>query len=172
MAFTRAGAKIAFDITPNQNKMNRISKNDQVYFFHMNGCGHCHHLFPIWNKAKKIIQRTNKYVVFVEVESNDIKHLDKCVQNILQTSKIMGFPDLRIIKKNGETSTFNGDRTVEGLVDWINSNTSPSIADRTLTPYPSSRNYRKVRHRTRKASMKRPLFLSKRRKTHKRYHRF
>ena len=172
MAFTRAGAKVAFDMETNTKKVKRISKNDQVFFFHMNGCGHCHHLFPIWKQAKKIIQRTNKSIVFVEVESASIKSLDKCVQDILQTSKIMGFPDLRIIKKNGDTSTFNGERTVEGLVDWINSNTSPNIEDRTLTPYPSSRNYRKVRHRTRKAFMKRPLFLSKRRKTHKRYHRF
>jgi hypothetical protein len=172
--FTTSGAggsnHIKFARIPQSTTGN--SKSDQVYFFHMNGCGHCQHLFPIWNKAKGIIQRTNPSILFVEVESADIKTLDKYVKNKLHTSNIIGYPDLRILKKNGQTSTFNGDRTVESLVNWISSNTSSSVKDRTLTPYPSSRNYRRVRHRTRKGSMKRPLFLSKRRNTHKRHRKY
>lgn len=97
---------------------------DCVYFFRLNGCGHCEALKPIWKKVRKIIKDSKLPVKFIEVESADISKLDNYTKKMLKTDQIMGYPDVRILKKNGGTSTFQANRTVPELVNWIKSNTS------------------------------------------------
>jgi hypothetical protein len=118
--------------------INNGKDRDRVYFFKMNGCGHCEHMKPIWGQATMIVKKSNPSVVFIEVESKDIKKLDRYTKSKLNTKDILGFPDLRIINKNGKISKFQSNRTVEELVKWIKENTgeSPSPLKRVPTPYP------------------------------------
>lgn len=114
---------------------------DRVYFFKMNGCGHCEHLKPIWAEAVATIKKSNPAVVCIEVESAEIDKLDKDIKEKLKTAEIMGYPDLRILKKNGQVSKFDSNRTVEDLVKWIKENTDANSSAKKLrqrppTPYP------------------------------------
>jgi thiol-disulfide isomerase/thioredoxin len=131
---------------------------DSVYFFKMNGCGHCEHLKPIWDEAVKLVKKSNPSVVYIEIESSDIPNIDKETKDKLKAEEIVGFPDLRILKKNGTMSKFESNRTVEELVKWIKENTkdsgSPSIK-RIATPYPGKTRRSKGGRKSRKSRRKR-----------------
>jgi thiol-disulfide isomerase/thioredoxin len=124
------------------------NRDDCVYFFKMNGCKHCENLEPIWKEVVATIKKDNPSVVFVDVESAEIKNLDDYAKNKLNVDKIFGYPDLRILKKNGDTSTFQANRTVEDLVNWIKTNINTqqnrSTVKRLPTPYPRKSKKRTV----------------------------
>jgi hypothetical protein len=135
---------------------------DRVYFFKMNGCGHCEHLKPIWDEAVKLSKKSNPSIVFIEVESSEIPNIDKETKHKLKAEEIFGFPDLRILKKNGTLSKFESNRNVEELVKWITENTKDSGSSsikRIATPYPGktrrSKGGRKSRKSTRNSRRKR-----------------
>ena len=128
-------------------------KEDRVYFFKMNGCGYCEQLKPIWNEAIQKIKKSKPSVVYIEVETKEIPNLDKETKEKLKPEEIIGFPDLRIIKKNGEISKFDSSRNVEELVKWITENTkdSDSSIKRIPTPYPGKTRRLKGGRKSRKS---------------------
>lgn len=133
---------------PPHNKTKRASVSietgkDRVYFFKMNGCGHCIALQSIWNEVVDQYTKSKSPVIFIEIESGKIDD-DTTKKLNLETDQIMGYPDLRILNANGKISKFNSNRTVEELVKWIKENTvngsNPHSHSRSIkrvpTPYP------------------------------------
>jgi hypothetical protein len=125
---------------PKKTKKNlrftEMPEQDRVYFFRMNGCGHCESVKQIWPQVVRLIAQTHPMVRLIEVESEEKdSKLDKYAKSKLNPDAINAYPDLRILKKNGETSTFDSERTVPALVAWIYANVSKS-PKRIPTPYP------------------------------------
>jgi hypothetical protein len=99
---------------------------DRVYFFRMNGCGHCESLKEIWPQVVSIITQSRPMVQMIEVESQEKDRLlDDYAKSKLNPDAINAYPDLRILTRNGDTSTFNSERTVPHLVSWIETNVTP-----------------------------------------------
>lgn len=93
---------------------------DRVYFFRMNGCGHCESVREIWPQVVNLITRSRPMVQMIEVESEEKDRvLDDYAKRKLDSDSINAYPDLRILAMNGKTSTFNSERTVPSIVSWI-----------------------------------------------------
>lgn len=103
-------------------KNNKKPVSATVYFFHLNGCGHCEHLKPIWNNVVKNFNNKNSNIAFKEVESSEIKNLPKNINIMLKAETIVGYPDVRILTSNGKVSKFEGNRTMDEISIWINKN--------------------------------------------------
>jgi hypothetical protein len=111
-------------------KANRLSATrsgeDRVYFFRMNGCGHCESVKEIWPQVVSIITQSRPMVRMIEVESQEKDRLlDDYAKSKLHPDAINAYPDLRILTRNGKTSTFDSERTVPALVSWIETNVTP-----------------------------------------------
>lgn len=135
---------------------------DRVYFFRMNGCHHCEVVKKIWPQVVNVIAASRPSVKIMEVESLEKdKLLDDFAKKMLHSDQINAYPDLRILKGNGETFTFNSERTVPALVSWIETNVSPPhpTLKRIPTPYPAKKS-KKRRYRSTGGS--------RRRKSHRR----
>jgi hypothetical protein len=110
-------------------------EQDRVYFFRMNGCSHCESLKQIWPQVVSLITQSRPMVRMIEVESEEKDSLlDNYAKNKLNSETINAYPDLRILTRNGNTSTFNSERTVPQLVSWIETNVPATTTQRTGSP--------------------------------------
>ena len=78
-------------------------------YYYMEECGHCKKFSPIWD-------------IFVRDYNGPLK-LEKIERNNagddLEKYKIKGFPTILLIDDKGNKKEFNGDRTLEGLKNFI-----------------------------------------------------
>lgn len=90
-----------------------------VYFFKMDGCGHCEHLKPIWNSVVEEMNKSHPAIVFKEVESDDIPKLPDDIRRQIKAETIVGYPDLRLLTSDNKMTQFNDDRNKEAITRWI-----------------------------------------------------
>jgi protein disulfide-isomerase A1 len=87
------------------------SEKEVLVKFYAPWCGHCKTLAPHYEEAAKLLSN-NPNVLLVKVDSteNEVAGVD-----------IQGFPTLKYWGKDktAEPLDFNGDRTAEGIVQWI-----------------------------------------------------
>lgn len=84
------------------------SVKDRVFFFYHPSCGHCTAFKPAWEEIKKQISIPAKDI-------NCADYPDKCA-----AYNIEGYPTI-IIEKQGKRTEFNDKRTVENVVNFIES---------------------------------------------------
>jgi hypothetical protein len=71
----------------------------------------------------------------LEIESEEKDRvLNDYEKRKLNSDEINAYPDLRILTRNGDTSTFNSERTVPKLVEWIEANVTPLQTPHRKTP--------------------------------------
>lgn len=110
------------------------TQQDVVYFFHMNGCPHCIAMQAAWGQ---LVGSKIPSVRLEKVEASEIaSKLDKNTQRKLGTDSIDGYPEIRMLKKNGEMVIYSGDRSFAHLKGWVEQNRSnPSVEiSRVVTP--------------------------------------
>ena len=105
---------VTLDIN-NFNKM--ISQNDVLVKFYAPWCGHCIHLVPEWNK----LYNQNKTDTII-ANFDGTKQLPKDIT-------IEGFPTI-ILFKNGKQILYEGERTADNLLEFLNKNGEQSGGDR------------------------------------------
>jgi thiol-disulfide isomerase/thioredoxin len=100
------------DNSDNYNDSNNTgnSKN-KVVLYYATWCGWSKKFLPVWEDFKK--QNTNKNVTLDAIECDDDN--DKC-------ARLSGFPTVIFHKANGEDVEFDGKRTVENLITFVNKN--------------------------------------------------
>tara|TARA_Y100000813_G_scaffold193779_1_gene173434 strand:- start:696 stop:1112 length:417 start_codon:yes stop_codon:yes gene_type:complete len=80
-----------------------------LYYFHMNGCGHCKKFSPTWD------QFASKYNGNVQ-----LKKLERAeAGGLLEKYEIQGFPSIILVDDKGQKKEFNGDRTVSALESFV-----------------------------------------------------
>jgi len=85
----------------------------ELLLVHMNGCGHCDDLMPKW---KQFVAQNKSGIKTRAVEMSKDKSLVK-------KYKIQGYPTILLLDKNGKKlDTYDGPRTVDGLLDYCNKN--------------------------------------------------
>ena len=82
----------------------------ELVYFHMNGCGHCKKFTPTWNSFSQGYNGDIKLKKLERSEAGDL----------LQKYEIKGFPTVLLIDEQGNKKEFQGERTVEGLKNFIN----------------------------------------------------
>jgi thioredoxin-like negative regulator of GroEL len=120
-------------------------------FFSMKGCLHCDNTKEPWKKLKKTMKGSG--IKFVEVDSEFSERGANMLKN---SSPIQAFPTLLAIKGGAVINEFAGERTHEGLTNFVKQNFSKGGRRRKTR---KQRRKRRRSHRTRK---------SRRRKTRRR----
>ena len=117
------------------------SKTPVLILYRMNGCGHCELFLPTWKKIATALNSKNS-VFAMDIEYSDMKSLPKKFQDV------MGFPTVRIIDDSKVVSEYNGPRTKEDVLmfveSYVNSKapTKPKPAT-TVTPKTKSKTAKK-----------------------------
>jgi len=87
-------------------------EKDVLVEFYAPWCGHCKQLVPTWDKLGEKY-KDSETVVIAKLDST---------ANELEEVKVTGFPTIKLFKKgDNEAIDFNGDRTVDGFVKFIES---------------------------------------------------
>ena len=81
----------------------------ELVYFHMNGCGHCKRFTPVWNEFSSNYNGELKLKKLERKEAGDL----------LQKYEIKGFPTILLIDEQGNKKEFQGDRSIEGLKNFI-----------------------------------------------------
>ena len=89
------------------------NNNNKFILVHMNGCGHCKDLMPVWEEAAESNTTPIRMKVVEMTEPEGKKLCDE--------HDIKSFPTMILIKNN-TTTMYDGNRTKEGLLSFLNSN--------------------------------------------------
>ena len=82
-----------------------------VTYFHMDGCPHCENFNPEWDKfAAHCEGIENCHAKKVNAKSGD---------PTIQSYNVQGYPTVVCSKGGKKVDTYDGERTKDGLVDWI-----------------------------------------------------
>merc|ERR1719400_1815000 len=88
------------------------TNKDVLVEFYAPWCGHCKQLEPTWNKLGEKYKDSDS-VVIAKMDST---------ANELEEVKVQGFPTIKLFKKGDNTAIdYNGERTLDGLVKFIDS---------------------------------------------------
>merc|ERR1711977_802081 len=87
-------------------------EKDVLVEFYAPWCGHCKQLAPIWDKLGEKY-KDHESIVIAKMDST---------ANELEEVKVQGFPTIKLFKKGDNTAIdYNGERTLDGLVKFIDS---------------------------------------------------
>jgi len=119
-----------------------------VVLYHNKTCPPCLSMKPAWtdacvnfksNYASKCI-RNNRKVVIANVDENGIRHLNKVYKDV------QGTPTIAHIHHDGTVTKYEGDRSKEAFLTWLNSTLGKHCGGHSGgRKYKKSRSVRRVR---------------------------
>ena len=92
-----------------RNSVENFGNPKSCTYYYMATCGHCKKFTPIWDS---FAQSYTGPVKLRKVEMNDAK-------DDIEKYNIKGFPTILAIDEQGETKTFDGPRTKDGLTKFL-----------------------------------------------------
>jgi thioredoxin-like negative regulator of GroEL len=112
------------DIEGVNNLNNNINNNLNekiLMLFYADWCGHCQQMKPAWNE---LVSKCKNKINIASVNSDMAPNVAGGHGN-----NIMGFPTLIIISKGNEKK-YEGDRSLESMMKFVNTNSNNSITKR------------------------------------------
>lgn len=95
------------------NSENKMSNLIKVYNFNTSWCGYSVRFQPEWKKFENEIQSRNDNIQAFDIKCDNVSNKQMCVNY-----EIPGFPTI-IIEKNNKKIDYNGPRTSEALIEYI-----------------------------------------------------
>ena len=94
---------------------NSNSSKFTLYYFFMDGCGHCVDFEPTWTKIIAEIKPNYPNAIF---EKNNIKESEIATQ-----FKVNGVPSIILVDSSNKRNDYNGDRTFDDIKKFIEDKT-------------------------------------------------
>lgn len=97
------------------------SDKEVLVEFYAPWCGHCKNLAPHFDEAaRRLLVNPNIQIVKVDSTENEVAGVD-----------IQGFPTLKFWgkDKSAEPIDYNGERTADGIIDWLKEHTEYEWVD-------------------------------------------
>ena len=132
-----------------------------LYFFKLNGCGHCETMKSVLHGIKSIPNLSIQ-----EVEHNDKNKLSPSIQRQLEVDNINAYPELKIINyKTNKVSKYNGERNAEDISKWIlkngssdsKSNSKSKSKSKSKSRTTHNRGYGRHKHRSSRRKSRRQI---------------
>ena len=92
-----------------RNSVENFGNPKSCTYYYMTNCGHCKTFTPIWDS---FVQSYTGPIKLRKVEMNDAK-------DDIEKYNINGFPTILAIDEQGETKSFDGPRTKDGLTKFL-----------------------------------------------------
>jgi len=93
--------------------------NPTLMLFHADWCGHCQNFMPTFDKFSKAINKSKLNLIKFNADT-DKKHIE--------SFKIGGYPTLLLNDpKSNRFIEYNGDRSINDLVKFVNENSQIDI---------------------------------------------
>ena len=86
-----------------------------LVLFYADWCGHCKNIKPVWDSASKKISNENVKMVKVNCGEDNSKHTQ-----IVEKYNIQGFPTIKLLNNGKVEEDYNGGRSVNDLVKFVN----------------------------------------------------
>lgn len=111
-----------------------IEENDNVMVeFYAPWCGHCKAFEPDYVKIAAILKDHKQNVVCAKVDAPE-------EQDLIEKYDIQGFPTLKLFRKGKQPELYQGFRSVDTLVEWIQRKIGP--AAQTLTDHEQAETFK------------------------------
>lgn len=129
------------------------SKTPIFALIYMEGCGPCNATRPEWSKLKNANIKNNKNSMIVDIDNSLLDEL----KEFPKIANVAGFPNMKFIHGKEHIEEYNGGRTVDDFVRWIQSKSASGSHPMKLRGGKSRRRYRKrtTKRRRTKRTMKR-----------------
>ena len=128
LALSFASEEFPYVLTVNDSNIDDAIKTNPVFFlkFYAPWCGHCKHLAPEYGKAADIAK--GKKYVFAEIDTTQNEKSS-------QKYEIQGFPTLKLFINGSDPIDYNGERTSDGILTWIDKMLLPPYTALTAMEY-------------------------------------
>lgn len=121
-----AGSAAAKELTPDTWDAETGGKTVFVKFF-APWCGHCKAMAPAYEEAAQKLAATHELVKLAEVDATQENS-----KLSAEKHKVSGYPTLFWFV-DGEKYDYPGQRTVEGITQWVEENTKPKLREMSTT---------------------------------------
>ena len=84
----------------------------KITLYYASWCGHSKQFMPEWNK---FVKYTDQYMPYIQVDTVECKE-----DNKEACKGVQGFPTVMLINQRNKQILYEGERTLEGLIKFIN----------------------------------------------------
>ena len=89
-----------------------VRPTDKITLYYTSWCGHSKQFMPEWNK---FIKYADKHMPSIKIETIECKENNKEA-----CSQVKGFPTVVFINQQNKRKVYDGERTLEGLIKFVN----------------------------------------------------
>eukprot|EP01060_Flectonema_neradi_P022054 TRINITY_DN3024_c6_g1_i1.p1 TRINITY_DN3024_c6_g1~~TRINITY_DN3024_c6_g1_i1.p1 ORF type:complete len:467 (+),score=87.40 TRINITY_DN3024_c6_g1_i1:50-1450(+) len=100
--------------------LDQIFKGNILVLFYAPWCGYCQALMPVYKELAKVLESEGVRVAQMDATKNDLP--------VPRQFEVTGYPSIFYFKSRGQPVAFEGDRTLPGLLKFVNKNAGLSVS--------------------------------------------
>ena len=107
--------KEGFESKPNKFYSD-VAKGKKLVWFYAEWCGHCKSMHNDWDNAAREMNKNNIKMIKIDVGGEKGNQ-----KSIAKKYDIKGYPTIMLLNKGESIETYEGDRTTQGFIKFVES---------------------------------------------------